>query len=278
MNDKNKKIKHIFAKVLKGFGICLLILMIILLIVGKKKTNALSSYDSYNYKYIYLLTNKDISSNDSNYYIFDGTILGYFNGNEWVNGEPEVMRHIDIYAQVVLDSSDGLGISQANVNVGNIYLIKGNLITAQDRYNVYSVTTLTIYNRVLTSNMYNDGYSSGLDSNQTESWQQGYDTAITNLEQTYLTALNTATQTYNDTIASKDAEIASLREQINSGTTSWGSFQSLLATIFLFPIKFFKEGFNVELFGVNIGGLIIGIGLIGITIALLGVILGKRGN
>ena len=36
--------------------------------------------------------------------------------------------------------------------------------------------------------------------------------------------------------------ISHYQQIINSGTSAWGSFQSLLGTIFLFPIKFFKEG------------------------------------
>lgn len=274
-----KKKKNILVKILKFIGVILLLLSFLLLLVGKK-TNALSSYDNFNYRYAVVISNITQNEVISGYHQCTISELLYYDGQEWSNDTSEDLRGFDILIQTVLDVSDGLGISFANVHNGQFYLIKGVIV--DDSFRIYSITTIEIYLDKLTTDLYNQGYSIAVSDNSqgnvNGAWQQGYDTASSDILQSYTDSLNSIQSLYNQNLQEKQEEINSLREQLNSQDVQWGSFQSLLATIFLFPIKFFKEGMNVDLFGVNVGGLIIGLALIGIMVAVVGLILGKRGG
>lgn len=82
---------------------------------------------------------------------------------------------------------------------------------------------------------------------------------------------------------SRQAEVDSLiasrdywRDLYESGNTNWAQFKNLLALIFTFPIRLFKEGFGVEIWGINIGYFILGIFLIALTLSIIALV--RRGR
>lgn len=265
--------KRIFT-ILKVVGFILLICVIVTMFIGScKKTYALTSYPNYNYKYVGIINNK--TQVDSNYYQCSFAMTNYYNGDEWVEGNNGDLTGLEVFIQIVLDTSDGLGISNANVTNGNLYMVKGS-VASGDRYNIYSITTITIYNRVLTNDIYTNGYDIGLSSTTSDAYSQGYSSGYTSGYNSGSSELNSQKNYYEGVIDSQNQDIQYYQNIINSGSSPWGSFTSLLGTIFLFPIRFFKEGFDVDLFGVNLGGFIVGVGILAISFLILGVIFGGK--
>lgn len=103
-----------------------------------------------------------------------------------------------------------------------------------------------------------------------------YNDALNDVNIQYQNQIQAIISDYGNQLAAKDSIISQLTTSLNSNKPSWGNFTGLLGTIFLYPIRFFKEGFDLQLFGVNVGHLIVGIGMLGITIAIIGIILHGR--
>lgn len=275
MEEKKSKWK----KIIKIAIYSLLGLLIILIgFTACKKTNALTSYNNYGYQYIGTI-NDMLEYDNDNKEAYLSLQYSYHDGkwNQYTD-DNYTLRHYIITIQNTLDYSDGLGISMASVQENNTYLFKGIRNSADETYQIYSITTITIYQNVLTSDIYNQGYETGMDANNQEAWEQGKQQGLNEATNNYNQTLDTITNQYNAGLQAKQDQIDTLQDLVDGNTTPWGSFKSLLGFIMTFPIQFFKEGLDVDIFGVNVGGLIVGVGILLVLLTIIGFIFGRGGK
>lgn len=277
MEEKKKKK---ILKIIKYIGWACFLTAIILVGIGScKKTNALEPINNYSiYTNMGQLTG--VSNNNTLYTLdFTGTrIYYYYNGTNY-----EITNRYHNYV-FYLDSNDlqnevdeTLKININELQIGTIVLFGGFVDNDNEAYYINRITTISRYLDKITDTAYSDGYTVGINATDLiGAYNEGKEKGLEEAQSNYLNSLNQNNdywqEQYNSIVADRDY----YRNLYNSGQHPWGSFTSLLGTIFLFPIKFFKEGFNIDFFGVNVGGFIIGLGLIGIILAIIGLILGRR--
>lgn len=80
----------------------------------------------------------------------------------------------------------------------------------------------------------------------------------------------------NGVIAEKNEIIEDLREQLLNADTNFADFRNLLSAIFMFPVHFFTEGLNVNIFGINLGDFLLGLFMIVILMTVFKFLLGRR--
>lgn len=273
--EKGKK-KKIFY-ILKKIGIGLIILIgLILLTNNCKKVKALENIENYN-----IYTNVGQISNINNtgtIYDIEFTnekIYYYYNGN--FEYQQQYTRYTFYFNSNDLENeiSETLKIDITELKKGTIIFFCGFVDNETQVYYIERITTITRYLDALTNTTYDNGYISGTDtSNPNEAYNKGI--ADGKKQQQLID-----NQTLQDTIASYDNQIASLTDALNNeinsnGGNNWIGFKNLLGLIFMYPIRFIKEGMDVNIWGVNIGGLILGLLMIGITITIVSIFLGKR--
>lgn len=77
----------------------------------------------------------------------------------------------------------------------------------------------------------------------------------------------------NEEIDTKNALINDLYGELNSPeNTDFTNLTALLSNISTYPIKFFKEGLNVEVWGINVGSVILGVFMLSISLTVIGFI------
>ena len=138
--------------------------------------------------------------------------------------------------------------------------------------NIYEYWTINDYNNY----KFQDGYNMGAQADNDSVYNQGYNTGYNfAYSQQYGEAYN---QGYAEGIADNQQNIYNQGyadgEQVAAATQF--NLLSLLGTIFMFPFKLVALGFDVEIFGVNVGALLIAIMVIGVVLGIVGIALGVR--
>ena len=274
MEEKKKKR---LTKIFKYIGYSFILITLILLLISScsKKTNA---FDYGNYNLVWTFDEKiDIDDNQIAvlFYVRNGgtdivaadygTFVNVdFTGNTQYNS----LAYNEVYISEVIQAYD---------SNNYLYYVIGSLQSIEP-FNDYLNDQ---YNNAL-SESYVNGYNTGINSNSTEIFNAGIDKGKNDQYQIDYDNFNNQIKVINDNhqiiVDDLTQQIADLNEQLDDNGAVNLKLRTFLSYLFTFPIQFFKEGFNVDLFGVNIGGLIVGLMMFGITFTLLGVLLGKRGS
>lgn len=271
---KKKKI----LKIIKYVGIGIFVSMLLCLCIAScKKTNAEEiEIDYRNYNLL-------VSIEDSN--LTSGVFEGHLVVVATITSNQLDFVSIDLsYPDFTCYENDLLNGPYESYGATGIIASNLYFVQSEDDYpsSSYSIIGASEYNTYLQWNnggMYDAGYGVGVATTEvSDAYSEGVEFGKEQAQKDFTRTLNSALFQKDLTIASLQDDIDYYRGIINSGSTPWGSFKSLLGTIFIYPIKFFKEGFDVDFFGVNLGGLIIGLGLLGISLAIVGAVLGKRAS
>lgn len=110
----------------------------------------------------------------------------------------------------------------------------------------------------------NDSFNKGVEQGKIDGYKKGY--------QSGFDVGNVRLDKYK-VQAEEDKILYGKQEYIrgqNDASLSEFTFSNLLSTIFLFPLTFIKEGLNVSIFGINIGGVILGLVALSLVIFALG--------
>ena len=202
----------------------------------------------------------------------------------------------EIYGSVLLVNDDYVDVVSDFTADSNVLLLDNDVeyaSTSIESYELYYVTNtgsldslvfthaskVYTYNNWYVNNQiysyYNEAYSNALNATYSEAYNQGFIEGQRNSDLATESALYNQKIAYESIIANKDILITDLQEQLASEDFSFGSFKELLGAIILLPVRFFKEGLDVELFGVNVGSLIVSIGILSIVITIVFFIIGK---
>lgn len=274
--EENKKLKKF--KIIKWIGLILILAYTTILSIG-----ACNSYYNASEIPVNYLTYQAVVKIES-VYLINGVYEGHCEIMFKIEDNNLINYNDSMYPDFYCDEADLLSGPYETYGATELKRRKWYLIQYSNNQNLNEITQFTIikaseintfYQYWINEN-YNLGYSAGANDTEQEIYENGYNNGLQQATQNYLRGLNEQKAQYEATIQAQQQQINELTDTINSGRTPWGSFKSLLGTIFLFPIRFFKEGLNVEIFGVNVGGLMLGIGMIGIILAILGIILGRR--
>lgn len=275
MEKENKrKIFYILKKI--EIGLIILIGLIVLTNSCVKKTKALENIENYNiYTNVGQISNINNTGTIYTIQFTNDRIYYYYNGNFEYQ---EQYTHFTIYFNsndLENEINETLKIDITELKTGTIVFFGGFVDNETDTYYIDRITTITRYLDALTSRTYNIGYISGTDtSNPNSSYNKGIADGKSQQQEI-------DNQTLQETIASYENQIETLTKSLNNeinnnGANNWISFKNLLGLIFMYPIRFIKEGMDVNIWGVNIGGLILGLLMIGITITLISIFKGKE--
>lgn len=204
----------------------------------------------------------------------DCTFFASLNGNS-------VTYYINPYQdRIDYDESDYLAtynelIDSTTFLVGEYYFVDDN-----NELILHHCCLFNVYYNYLLYSSYNNAYALGVSVNSEEgiskARDEGYAQGIKDRNKAVDDAIRQTNLNNQDTINYLNSEIERLNGLINDSNPNWASFKNLLSTIFMFPINFFKEGFGVEIWGVNIGYFIIGLFMIFITLTIIA--FAKRGS
>lgn len=271
--DKKKKV----YKILKRIGQALIIIISIILIANNcKKAHAEETpinYRSYNM----------IVSIDDRYYD-TGITTGHITVLATVT--PTEITYIQVESntipEFIADDADILSgptetYGATEILYGHIYFIQTNeqYTYANDYYTIIGASELNTFYKYIMAQTRSEAYASALTDNKETIYNEGYDNGVRDTADSANQQMALAKITYQTQIADLEAQLRNAQATIEAGGT-WANLKNLLSLIFLFPLRFFKEGMDVNIFGINIGGFILGIFMIGLTLTIIGIILGRR--
>lgn len=272
---KKKKIAKIFKVIAK---ILIIITGVILIWTNCKKAHAeepslnygnynmiveinTSDYDNESGLYTgYMTVIATIDVANINYIYIDSTLAPDYTADE---------------ANLLAGPVETYGASE--ITLDNIYFVRTQEQYTEEatNYNIIAASEINTYYQYYVAETRSNAYASALSDNKEEIFKEGEAKGIRDTLDKANYDKAQAALTYITQIKDLQTQLANAQATINSGG-NWANLKNLLTLIFLFPIRFFKEGMDVNLFGVNIGGFILGVFLIGITLAIIGFILGRR--
>lgn len=196
------------------------------------------------------------------------TILFYSRGTINSNG---IITYVNNNNIVELDFDTPYS---GTLEINNLYLIRRTGSEVLTEYIISYNEYLLMYGQ----GQYVLGYQSSLDNTTIEVYQNGYDAG-------YESGYNYGQEIGYDNGYSngsadsfQDGYDNGYQQGLNEGALSDTQFDilSLLGSIFLFPFKVLAIGFDVEIFGVNIGQLITAVFLISLAFGIIAIIRGKQ--
>lgn len=178
-----------------------------------------------------------------------------------------------LQTQVIIIDEDG------NLNVGSCYLIQ--LVSDGSYYDYTNYMQFDSYLNYFVSQSYQsgfrDGYASGVSvTDSGDAYNAGVSYGVS--------SANANWQGQYDSMYSEMLEYARTQWQagydagVDNTHTEDLTIWSLFTTIIMFPIRILTEGFNVELFGVNIGGFLLAFIAISLVLIAIKFFLGKKGD
>lgn len=199
-----------------------------------------------------------------------------------------ILSDLDILQRAVLSQLKSLGYIDYDMTVSNYHVytnlnyqdciicresnMTNRVITdgydtyVYEYYDALGPINTAFYQSDLMNNIINfyDPDNLGLSSYQS-AYKQGYDTGVAMGSQD--------SKYYQSLYESAQLTIDELHEQLNDPTNFDNlTFYNLLSNISMYPVNFFKEGLDVEIFGVNVGNVMLGVFMITLTISLAGII------
>lgn len=188
---------------------------------------------------------------------------------EWVNND----SIINLYGAYVFESNT-MYLVKGSFDGSRDYDFESDYVIKYDEYLLmyYNNGYYSGYSDGVAVNDYQDAYNSGYDNgygvgynaNSSESYSRGYDDGYADGQYLYSYGQQGYNQIFN---AGKQAQ---LQEDIESEETGLNlSFYHLLSTIVMFPYQVVKEGMNVDIFDINIGGVIIGLFMLSLVLFIV---------
>lgn len=241
-------------------GLVLVVIIIIGFICCSIKPKALAfEIDYQDFDYVCGVSHTEVDSSDL---LVDLEIIAMIQNNKLV-------YEIDSIGSARLINGD-----PREILVDNVYLIKydsqGGIIQRYALLDDFIADSNGYY--------YENGYSASVTDTPNQSYDNGYNIG-------YEEGLLVGIETQNSIISDKNSTIAQQQETINDLTEAlqesdkgfkFATFGQLMSAIVSYPIQFFKEGLNVEVFGINVGAFIVAIVLISVTIGVIGIVLHGR--
>lgn len=255
-----KKISSIISVIALIIGSCL---------IGLNVRGYDYQIDSFNYSpYTYIVRLDDLVDDGNDRIIaLDVTYYASLLGNS-------VTFFISPY-QDRIDYDEADYLATYNELIDTTTFVEGEYYFVNDQNSNYlaNCSPYNVYYNYMIYSYYGSGYSVALETYNDATIQQafndGYDKGTQYTQSAVDDAIRQTNALNQDVINYLQSEVDRLNGLIDEDNPNWASFKNLLSTIFMFPIKFFKEGFGVEIWGVNIGYFIIGIFMIAITITLI---------
>ena len=163
------------------------------------------------------------------------------------------------------------------IQAGTIYLIQTEEGYDESTltYTIIGASEINTYYEYYTADTRSNAYASALTDNKEQIFNEGVAKGIRDTLDKAEYDKQQAAFTYMQQIYDLQQQLRNAQNTINNGG-NWANLKNLLSLIFIFPIRFIKEGMDVDLFGVNVGGFLLGVLMIGITLAIVGLILGRR--
>lgn len=158
------------------------------------------------------------------------------------------------------------------VDISSNFIQANNMPFNLIKWNYWIYDNMTVYNEYISSNQVKD-LENALAQQQKEFNKEifNYQVQIDNLNETIQNNLDN----YNSSIPviKDNAYNQGYQEGLNAGASSDFTLRTLLGTIFNYPLLILTEGLNIEIWGINLGGLILFILCIGIVWIIIKLIL-----
>lgn len=219
--------------------------------------NAVEDYENMNY--VIFIEGEDVETNKSYirilYNIYEGRDIVFYENSDIT------------YINNNVTSYNLLGWDQTLYCVNAI--INGNNIIISDIY--YYDEFLPHVNNIYYSEGYINGYNNGINENNDIQYNEGYNNGYN--EGYNVGSSNGYNNGYNEGLT-----IGYNNGYMEGQTSSEDNFSllSLLSLILMYPFKVIALGMDVNIFGVNVGGLIIGLLAIGLVIGLISIFRGGK--
>lgn len=253
--------KRILKKIL-GIGLFISVILILCICSSKTKAELIEGYPVMTYAdYNYIVNIEEIDFiTDQENYASGQSILKIIN-NKLIQDNSLTLENWQ-------------NTSGDQINTG-IYLLKldiqGNLILKAEPLNTYYNTMINNQSEFY----YQNGYDTGTSTNASRAYEAGYIKGSQEYAEEYQLAIENLEQQHQEELQTARDESYQLGiEYAQSHTINQPQLYDMLKQVALYPVLIFTQGLDIDIFGINIGGLLLGIFMIALMIIIIRLVIG----